>query len=258
MPTNRIYPGTTRTQSGSTTYGWQGSTLFGTPSRRLGSYVYGPHGSLQLQWGNYSSGTATPTATRDASGNITFTSAPTASSVAAAGLSGPTAFTYNGQQLFAEDIGANPNQLLMNQANRKEAEAVEANERRYTRILGGYDSLKTEVEGILGDLGAGAKAEIASNTRTLGSRIRSDLVSRGLSGSTVGIAPLAANTEAGNRSLANLASQMAGVKAQSAMSIAQGKMGVMERREDTYPDMAQLLQLSQLYGRYATPRRTYS
>lgn len=115
-----------------------------------------------------------------------------------------------------EGIGA-----LISQSNRQYQEAREANEQRYQQMLGITDETTQQ-----------RAADTRSSFAAKGAEIQQGLQRSGLGGSTIG-ATMGLGVEREQQSALNrLADQMQGTK-----------LGIMERREDAYPDTGGLMEL---------------
>lgn len=132
---------------------------------------------------------------------------------------------------------------------RAQEEARAANEQRYTDILGGYRGREADVMGEMGLMGAQARADIASRGRTMQSMVHQDAIRRKVSGagSLLPTMRMGAQrqTEAEFRRLdESLRGQRVGMLA----GLRGETLGFMERREDEYPDLNQMIQLMQQLG----------
>ena len=123
-------------------------------------------------------------------------------------------------------------------------EAKTANEKRYGEILGVYGDIE-KMYGPEGSYGAGAMAQYDREKFKSIENSKQDLVSRGLGGSTLetGLGKQY-EEEVGNP----FRLQLADMKMRGLDRAMTGKAGVMERREDTYPEMSLYLKLMQQLG----------
>ena len=134
------------------------------------------------------------------------------------------------------------------QKNYEEAKA--ANEARYAELQQGYAGLEAEMMGLTEGQGQSARNRIAEGQESLVGQGMQDLVTSGLYGTSLqqGVRTGAARV-AGEQNLAldeSLAQQKLGILG----NVRGNALGMVERREDTYPDMNMLLQLAQMYGNY--------
>ena len=116
-------------------------------------------------------------------------------------------------------------QSVLKQMQQAQAQANQANEQRYSQILGLYDTV-----------GQAGRTRIGQQTAQAQAKGTQDLTSRGLGNTTI--------TSAVSRGIANDAEQQT---QQLNEGLAMQKAGVMERRSDTGPDLgmyANLLQAS--------------
>ena len=109
-------------------------------------------------------------------------------------------------------------------------QARAANEGRYQEILGG-----------LGQLGQQSRADIDTRARMRESAAGQDLVSRGLTGSTI-MPSVSGGIERQRQEETNRLNDM----------LAERRFGFMERREDAYPDMGMYANLMSMIGSAGT------
>jgi hypothetical protein len=132
-------------------------------------------------------------------------------------------------------------------------EARAANEERYKNILAGYDDRWNRAMGQLEGVGNQQREDMNRRYDNNKGEIAQSLVARGMSNSTV-----KDNIEAGNERERNQASnRLEEALTRERLGYDTGLQGdllqFMERRNDTYPDLNQLLQLAQMMG-VATPQ----
>jgi len=118
--------------------------------------------------------------------------------------------------------------LLIREYQKAYDAAKAANEQRYEQILGE-----------IGNLGVQREADIRTEYGNRLTQMQQDLVSRGLTGTTV----------LPSIQQSNLNDQTSAVNRLKEDLLAQ-KLGVMERRDDTYPDYGMLMQLAMGSGNY--------
>jgi hypothetical protein len=161
-------------------------------------------------------------------------------------------------------------QDLITQFQTASDDANAANEKRYQDILAGYQDLIGNVTGrfegreklfaeTIAGFGTNQAADINRRFDQLGSAQQSDLINRGLTGTTIKPAVESANEEARARALAALQEQITGMKlsgqsqlsgdtANAIAALTQNMFGFQDRRTDQGPDFGQLAQLAQLFG----------
>ena len=137
---------------------------------------------------------------------------------------------------------------LLNQFQTAQDEAKAANQKRYDQVLAEQDALKTRTLGGLEGLGNSARAGIKADYAGLGSRLGQDLVSRGLANTTVGAQQQLGVAEKQNTAIQALEEQLRRERLGYDVNLTGDKLGFIERRDDTYPDMGQLAQLAQGLG----------
>lgn len=127
-------------------------------------------------------------------------------------------------------------------------QARAANESRYADIIGRYDSMRDQNLGYIDGIGEQRGRDIDEQFDRLGARQQQDLVSRGLNNTTIkqtterGVAD--ERSQAQNRLAVDLNRERMGVNTDATM----GRLGVMERRDDNYPDPNQMIQLLTALG----------
>lgn len=137
---------------------------------------------------------------------------------------------------------------LISEYQKAHDKANAANEARYRDILAGYQDRYSRSMANLAGMGEQEAKDIDEAAKHRAAALRQSLVARGLSNSTV-----MDNLEQGverervndmGRLQERLRNQMIGFDT----SLSGDTLGFMERREDTGPDLNQLLQLSQMLG----------
>lgn len=137
---------------------------------------------------------------------------------------------------------------LVSEFQKAQDKANAANEARYRDILAGYQDRYARTMGNLQGMGQQEAADINEAAKARAAAQRQSLVARGLSNSTI-----TDNMEQGverervsdmGRLQERLRQQMLGLDT----SLSGDTLNFMERREDTGPDMNQLLQLAQMLG----------
>lgn len=146
---------------------------------------------------------------------------------------------------------APPGGNLLDEYNQSELEARLANERRYANILergqGRYDTAMD----LVSRLGGSEATEIDRQYDNVKGAIGQDMISRGLSNSTIKPTMELASERERTRAHGELRDRMTGRILNQHGQLSGDIMGVMERREDEYPDYNRLQALSQQYGQAA-------
>ncbi len=122
-------------------------------------------------------------------------------------------------------------------------EAKQANETRYDAILKGYDDLAEKSLAQLEGYGEAEKSTTRKDYSNILSKINQQMVNTGLFSSTVAPAAAIQNERSLQEALAAINERLQGQKVGITTSLGQEKLGVMERREDTYPDIQSYYQL---------------
>lgn len=123
-----------------------------------------------------------------------------------------------------------------------------ANEARYQQLIGGYDELRGSIAGGLKDVGNQEFRDIDRTYKSMGSDVYQRLVNRGFANSTLPATQQMGVERERSAARSRLASDLAQQKAGYESSIAQAKLGMMERRNDVGPDPGQMIALSQGLG----------
>ena len=151
----------------------------------------------------------------------------------------------------------NAMQQLVNSYQDALNSANAANEQRYNDILSGYDSLHNRAMGAISQQGRQAASDIQENYRQVGANNYNRLVQRGFGNSSlVGSSQLGIAREQ-NRDMNRLRESLARQQVAADVGITQGKMGVMERRNDVGPDQNQLLNVMQALGQSGYGQQPY-
>ena len=129
-------------------------------------------------------------------------------------------------------------------------EAKAANEQRYSQILGGFDTLYSDTMSGLEGMGDAARKDVNTSYDKAMSQSMQGLVNAGMANSTV--LPSISLTNARNRtdSVNSLNEMLRREKLGYMNNITNNKLGFMERREDTYPDVNLYTSLMNSYGNY--------
>lgn len=147
--------------------------------------------------------------------------------------------TYNGNTSISKL--AKQYQEAMDAANAK-------NEERYQAILSGYLSQETQARSTLEGLGVQEGADIATQYAGLQSRSGQDMVSRGLTGTTIAPTMRSGIQRQETDAQGRLASRLKREKLAILPNLQSQRLNFMERREDVQPDYNQLIQLAQMQG----------
>lgn len=127
-------------------------------------------------------------------------------------------------------------------------EARQANVGRYEGILGQYGALHTRAMGLLENLGDQERSDIRQRYAGREATGMQDLVSRGLSGTTL-LPNLRMGVERDQSAeLRRLGEGLRRERLGYDVGLTQSKLGFMERRTDAYPDYGQLMQLAMARG----------
>jgi hypothetical protein len=124
-----------------------------------------------------------------------------------------------------------------------------ANEQRYREINQGYQELERDVMGQLEGVGEQTRKDILERYGELEARQLNDLVSRGLSGSTLRANIQEAGTRGATADIARLDESLRRDRAQALSNIRGESLRFKERRTDAYPEMASLMELYRSAGR---------
>jgi hypothetical protein len=141
-----------------------------------------------------------------------------------------------------------PSQRLFSEFERARQEGLEANETRFQEILGGFrERLSTALSNLEG-LGEQEAADINRSFDEFSANQSQDLISRGLSASTV--APVVAGATERERqgSLGNLNDRLRQQRLSTEAQLQGDVLGFSERREDLFPSFQDVAGLAQNIG----------
>jgi hypothetical protein len=114
--------------------------------------------------------------------------------------------------------------------------AKEANEQRYGEILAGYDGMLQSGVDTIDKFGRSAATSVRDQYRGAKASTTAQLARTGMAGSTI-TGQLNKNlAREQGKDLSAIKENVAGQKLNYQTAITQGKLGVMERREDDYPN----------------------
>ena len=149
--------------------------------------------------------------------------------------------------------GGNPMSDLLNQYNAAYAQARAANEARYAEILGGYTQMLSDALQTMEGMGAQEAKDIAADWGAKTQADLTDLTSRGFAGSTVMPSIKTGGERQKQDALARLRERLRQQRLSVQTGIQGQKLGFMERRTDTYPDMGMYASLAKGLGNAAGP-----
>lgn len=127
-------------------------------------------------------------------------------------------------------------------------EAKATNEARYNDILGQYGDRYDRNMGYVEGMGTQERADINTQWNNERSAVGQDMVSRGLTGTTIKPSMEMGVERQRTAALGRLNDRLLQQKLYADMQLSGDKLGFMERREDEYPDPNLLAQLAQNYG----------
>lgn len=127
-------------------------------------------------------------------------------------------------------------------------EARQENEARYRDILTGRQAAYDRIMGMLQGAGVQEAIDLDRAYDTQSAAMRSSLVGRGLGNSTVLDSALMGNNRQRAEAKGRLNDRLIQQLASADERLTGNLLNFMERRDDTYPDYNQLLQLAQLMG----------
>ena len=145
----------------------------------------------------------------------------------------------------------NPLQAYINSITKAQNEAKAANEARYKEGQVGWNKLESDASNAIGTLGSARTAAIGQKWRELEAKGQADLANRGMHGSTLTPTLSALYKREQGSEMAQHEEAIRREKLGTMVNLRSQRLGAVERRDDTYPDMAMLANLSQLYGRFA-------
>lgn len=157
---------------------------------------------------------------------------------------------YASQQQSAQ---MSPLGSLANAYQTAQDEARAANEQRYENILGGYQDRYDRAMSQLQGVGEQQRTDLNRRYNSNKGEIATSLVARGMSNSTVKDNLEAGNERERDNSLNRLEESLTRERLGYDTQLRDDQLKFMERRNDTYPDLNQLLQLAQMMG-LATPQ----
>jgi hypothetical protein len=135
---------------------------------------------------------------------------------------------------------------LMNEFQTAQDEATQANLERYEQVFGMYEDLRTRaLEGMEG-FGAAARSDIERGAQTQRTQMQQDLVSRGLTGTTILPAMEAGISAEEQRSLTQLNESLAQQAMNLDIGLTQNLGGFIERREDIGPSTGEIAGLAEM------------
>ena len=139
---------------------------------------------------------------------------------------------------------------MIKQMQSKYDEANAANESRYGDILGQYEDRYNRNTAELDKIGQTRRADINRDFDNLGTRQSQDLISRGLSTSTV--APTVQSANMRNRQAAMTAADESAARAKIDIDsqLSGDKLNFMERRNDVGPDLGMIADLAMKAGEW--------
>jgi len=127
-------------------------------------------------------------------------------------------------------------------------DARQANEQRYLDILQGYGDMRSDAQNYLQGMGQQREADIRSDWYGQEQGAMQDLTSRGLRGTTVAPTVSAQFNRGMQQDVGRLRDSLQQQYLGSTTPMDQSRLNFMERREDTYPDYNQMLQLQSGLG----------
>lgn len=129
-------------------------------------------------------------------------------------------------------------------------EARAANEARYAELKTGYQDRYNRGIANLEGLGQQEIADATASYDRMGSRGQASLVSRGLAGTTVSGTMRAGNEREKQSAIGRINASVRNQRIGLDAGLSEDKLRMIERREDTYPDINQMQGLAGAYGRY--------
>lgn len=141
---------------------------------------------------------------------------------------------------------------LLQQMNRQYQnsynEAKAANEQRYNQGMQGWDTLTRQTMRANRNIGNARAGELNRQFDALRGGAQQGLVDRGMAGSTIAPSVNAGIERQRGYALNDLNDQNAARRVGLMAQMGQGKLGFLERRQDSYPDMGQFAQLAMAMG----------
>lgn len=127
-------------------------------------------------------------------------------------------------------------------------EAKQANEQRYSQILGGFDTLYSDTMSGLDTMGQQGRKDVSAGYNKAFSQGMQGLVSAGMANSTI-VPSVSLNNARGREDAVNRLNEMLRREKLGYMNnITGNKLSFMERREDNYPDVNLYSSLMNNYG----------
>ena len=127
-------------------------------------------------------------------------------------------------------------------------EAKASNEARYADILSQYQTMYDTTMGRLEGLGTTQIADATRRWDAAGTKVGQDMVSRGLSGTTI-LPTMALGVERDKSAdIARITDELEQKKIGIGTGLKSAQLGFMERREDPYPNMSDVFTLAQSAG----------
>ena len=129
-------------------------------------------------------------------------------------------------------------------------EAKGANEARYQELKTGYGNLEGEMMGLTAGMGDTARARAADGRERQVGQGMQDLVTSGLYGTSMQQGVRSGAERVYNEAMGSIDEGVNAQKLGVLGNVRGNALGMIERRQDTYPDMGLLMQLAQMYGNY--------
>lgn len=142
---------------------------------------------------------------------------------------------------------------LANAYQTAQDEARQANEQRYENILGGYQDRWQRAMAQLQGVGDQQRKDLNQRYDNNKGAVDQSLIARGMSNSTVSDSLKMGNERERNNAINRLEESLTRERLGYDTGLQGDLLQFMERRNDTYPDLNQLLQLAQMMG-VATPQ----
>ncbi len=127
-------------------------------------------------------------------------------------------------------------------------EAKAANEQRYGQILGGFDTLYSDTMTGLDGMGDAAKKDVNTAYDKAHSQSMQGLVNSGMANSTIMPSVTLSNARQRTDATNSLNEMLRRERLGYMNNITNNKLGFMERREDSYPDVNLYASLMNNYG----------
>lgn len=127
-------------------------------------------------------------------------------------------------------------------------EAKAANESRYQEVLSGYKTRESGAAELMTGLGDQERSNLLRQYGELGASTRQGLRARGLEGTTIPMAAELGLAREQSQAVGSLEERLRREKLGYTTGLSGDTLGFMERREDEYPDYAQLERLAYAKG----------